>query len=498
MVVQPAILKKINREIVVSGKQHKSRIIRQFHLYLLMSFILLFSGCVSKGATGSADLLKVPAKYNKNAPLVSVFMHSNEIAGPEVAVTIDSIELFDGQQWLSVIDKSLYYDGGPSKNDQIFVNRLEVNPGEYPKIKITVSNVDMIDDAGSHQLELENNTVVIDLSVPLLFKQYDRQCLFIVFDKQSSINTNTKVFTPVFRAYPQEISLTSELAYVSCPDIDSIFIVRLDTNRIVGSWSVTGKPTYLKAYKDADEIYILAEKEHAIKIYQLSSGRLKDAITIPLIVNPGLMVINSAKTNAYLLDSASDFAYRVDLSTKSYATRMRIGEKPEYLVYIEDQQRLAISSQRSQKVYFLDPSTLAIFDTISTGIGSSGMYPYNGKLYIAESSSNSVMSYNFTSGKILRNTVGIGPERIIEYSDLLFVSNKKFGTVSVLLPDQLTTLKEIRTGGNPNEMALSSNRRWLYFSDVSNGSVGVIDLTSHRLNTTINFGTVPLDIEIIN
>nr|MBF0220893.1 YncE family protein [Desulfobulbaceae bacterium] len=471
---------------------------KQFHLYLLMGFIVLGTGCVSSGTTGSAGPLKVPTTYNKSAPLVSLFMHSDEMTGPGVSITIESIELFDGQQWLSFLDKSFRYDSGFQKNEQVFVNRLEVNPGEYSKIKITVSNAEMVDSAGSYQMALESNTVVIDLPVPLLFKQYDRQCLFVVFDKQASLNINNKLFRPVFRAYPQEISLTSELAYVSCPDIDTVFIVRSDTNRVVGSWSVTGKPTYLKAFKDSDEIYILAEKEHAIKIYQLSSGRLKDTITVPLIVNPAVMVINSSKTNAYLLDSASDFAYRVDLSTKSYATRMRIGEKPEYLVYVEDQQRLAISSQRSQKIYFLDPITLATLDTISAGSGSSGMYPYDGKLFIAESSSNSVMSYNFRSGKVLRNTVGMGPQRIIEYDDQLFVTNEKSGTVSVLLPDQLTTLKEIRTGGKPHEMALSSNRRWLYYSDVSKGSVGVIDLTSHRLKTTIDLGAVPLDIEIIN
>jgi DNA-binding beta-propeller fold protein YncE len=73
--------------------------------------------------------------------------------------------------------------------------------------------------------------------------------------------------------------------------------------------------------------------------------------------------------------------------------------------------------------------------------------------------------------------VGFCPRRLFMSRSHIYVSNFEGGSVSVLLPGQISALKEIRVGGTPMETASSVNRRWLYVGNQGSQEVTVIDLT---------------------
>lgn len=79
----------------------------------------------------------------------------------------------------------------------------------------------------------------------------------------------------------------------------------------------------------------------------------------------------------------------------------------------------------------------------------------------------------------------------------IYVTNFEGGSVSVLLPGQISVLKEIRVGGTPMEMASSVNRRWLYVGNQGSQEVTVIDLTPGRLAGRIALGAAPLGIAVV-
>lgn len=514
MIVTGASVEALTGKLMVLATEVKDRQVNRMCLsripsYMGISFqwfiMVALAGFFGSGCAMTTDVVTMEKEVHdsvripNSTPQLSLFLHPDQDQGPKLSVTISAIEFFDGQQWVSVIDTPFVYDSVEQKNGQVIVARIALQQTNYSKIRVTVKGAELLDREGVRQtLGINEPVLSIDFLSSLKLEQTDRRSLFLVLDRQASLSADGQVLTPQFRFYVQDIPLTSELAFVSCPEIDTIYVIRTDTNRVVGSWSVSGKPTYLQAFKSSDELYVLAEKEKAIKMYELSSGRLKDSITIPLIFRPGSMVINPAKTSAYVVDADGDFVYRIDLASSRLVTRARIGQKLDFALYLTEQQRLAVSSRLSQKVFILDPTTLGIVDIVSSVSSPDGMCVYNDKLYVAESMGNSVLAYNLATGSTVRKSLGMFPTRIIESGGYLFVANTHGGTISVLLPDQLSIVKEIRSVGNPVEMASSTNRRWLYNLDIGKGGVNVVDLTSYKNQAYIDLDSVPFDVEIIN
>jgi hypothetical protein len=67
-----------------------------------------------------------------------------------------------------------------------------------------------------------------------------------------------------------------------------------------------------------------------------------------------------------------------------------------------------------------------------------------------------------------------------------------------MLPGQLNVSGEIGVGGNPQELAGSQSRLWLYAGDVKRGGLNVIDSTSNRINGFVSLSTMVLGMAIID
>jgi hypothetical protein len=108
-----------------------------------------------------------------------------------------------------------------------------------------------------------------------------------------------------------------------------------------------------------------------------------------------------------------------------------------------------------------------------------------------------VSVHHGNTGASQRQTVGLGPSRLLAHGRTIFVANSVGGTLAILSPGQLTMQKELQVGGTPGEMALSTERNWLYANDGRGNGVVVLDLTSHRVAARIDLQAQPLDIEVV-
>ena len=79
----------------------------------------------------------------------------------------------------------------------------------------------------------------------------------------------------------------------------------------------------------------------------------------------------------------------------------------------------------------------------------------------------------------------------------IYVTNFEGGSVSALLPGQISALKEIRVGGTPMEMASSVNRRWLYVGNQKSQDLTVIEFPSNRVWGQIALGAAPLGLAVV-
>ncbi len=162
-------------------------------------------------------------------------------------------------------------------------------------------------------------------------------------------------------------------------------------------------------------------------------------------------------------------------------------------LYLEEQKLLAVSVSMTQQVLLLDPETLRVVKTISTGSNPEGLLVLNDLLYVAESDDASV-SANDLSGRTgqARLMVGFGPRRLVDADNQVYVSNYNNGSLSVLLPGQLGVFQEIYGLGQPLEMVFNHFYRQLYVADEREGEIVVIDTNSNRFLGRIPLGAKPL------
>lgn len=471
---------------------------KKFHsvwiLLVVLGLVLPFSGCSPQSGAEYSSGFRTGGTEGAR---LSVFLNVKESSGPQVWLRITDIEIRKDNLWTSIASKPLEVDVGRMDWGQAMLAGGPLTPGRYDSLRIT------FDKAAIHRqgklvfLSLQRPVLEIPISPAIDLKKHDSQSIFITWDVAAS-TAGTAFIDPVMSAAPQSIPLVADLAYAACPDIDTLYVVRTDKGRVCGSMGITGRPTYLALDRSRNRLYVLATDESAIKVIELSTSRLVDVIRVPLTTEPGFMTLSPDGIWAYILDERGHYLIRMDLRSGSLAGRVRLGSRPEYVIYLPDHQRLAVSTAFSQTVFLLNPEDLTIKETVSVGSSPQGLLVWKDFLYITESASNTISIYDLGRRKMKGSlNVGFCPRRLFMSRGHIYVTNFEGGSVSVLLPGQISVLKEIRVGGTPMEMASSVNRRWLYVGNQGSQEVTVIDLTPGRLAGRIALGAAPLGLAVV-
>lgn len=460
----------------------------------LLFFWCLLTACVQVGGWHGSDaepaMLRAPRQ-----PQLSLLLTGKDRAAPLVRLRWASIEINDGEQWVSLLRQPRTTSSSQAEMG-LLLDRVQVPPGQYGRIRYRLSQALFVQDGREIQLDCPLHDVEYPLPQPLTLAEGDSRSLLLNWEVTASL-AKAPLFTPAITPMAQQLPLATELAYVSCPQIDTVYIINTEQNRICGSWGIPGRPTYLRAVKGRNALYVLAADQAVIKVVELSSGRLKDRIRIPMALKPSFMALDRQGENAYLLDQATDTVYRVDLDSGSLAAQSRVGQQLSFAVFLDETQLLAISSPRSQQVLLLDPLTLSVRQRLTVGSDPQGIVGYGQDLYVAEGRANTVTLVHGNTGSVQRLNVGLGPARLLAHGHTIYVANSGGGTIAVLNPGQLAVRHELRVGGTPGEMAVSTERNWLYVNNGQANEVEVLDLTSHRLAARIDMQAQPLDIEVV-
>jgi len=457
--------------------------------YLLLFVLVVLTGlggCVTMDNGHGSSEVKTKRSYVSGRPQLSVLLDMKENTSLPMTLELADVEISAGERWVSLLDgHPLIANAKKLGKGQWFVNRLELPPGNYKTVRFTFNK-------GAAGAVADNLVREQSLSPALSLNINDSTCLFLTWDVEASRNLGGG--RAVITAAAQNIPLTTELAYASCPDINTIYIIRTDSNRICGSWGVSGYPTYLNVSKERNELTVLAARQDVIKIVELSSGRIKDAIKIPMVMEPVFMVLDKTGNYAFLLDNQSNYLTKIYLRSGSLLKRSRVVEKPNFLTLV-DENTLALTSDLSQKVLLLSSNDLQIMQVIPDSGGPQGLLVNGDYLYIVENKANNVARYNLNTSEIDRHQVGLGTKRILTYNDYIYITNSRSGTISILLPGQAGVARNLHVGANPGEMAVSNTRNWLYIN--TKAGISVVDTTSNRLAARLDLMATPLDIAVI-
>ncbi|MEW6519017.1 MAG: YncE family protein [Thermodesulfobacteriota bacterium] len=462
------------------------------NLLVLLCGVIFLAGCQQGGAASGGAISRTFLQESSGDARLSVFLRLKEPEGPNLWLKISNLEVGSHNTWFPLAtarEEIQRKDVGA--NGQILAGRGGVPAGRYQSIRFTVEKAALDRDGEMIFLSVDKPLVEINFPAELNLAKEDSTSLFLTWDTAGSMQ-GTAVISPKMTVSLQSIPLVTDLAYVSCPELDTVYIVRTDQNMVCGSLGISGKPTTLVANQAENRLFILAPKDSAVKIFELTSNRKIDQIRIPLSVKSTYMTVSSDGKKAFLLDEMGNNLLRLDLQNGTVDGQIRIGSRPKYMLYLEDRNLLAISCAYAQKIYFIDANSLAIVNTVDTGGTPDGMLARDNYLFVAESSSNAVSAFELPGGRNnFRINVGIKPRRLAFGNSHIYISNAGSGTVSLLRPGQLNVSRAIQVGGKPFEMDVSLIHQWLYVGDEQKGGVAVIDLSSNKVAAWIELGAAP-------
>src|SRR6201991_2067495 len=192
-----------------------------------------------------------------------------------------------------------------------------------------------------------------------------------------------------------------------------------------------------------------------LDIYHYDGHNMTLASRLPLAVMPSHMAFtNDSKTVFVTLQVSGELA-AVDLATQQVKWKMKVGKVPAGLWMTPGDKYLLIGMTGADYVAVVDWRNQKIVKTITTGKGA----------------------HNFRS---------------LADGKHVAVSNRVASTISILDEETLTNVGDI-TGllPGPDDMELSSDKRYLWVTFRFAKHVGIIDLTQRKLIQTIAVGRSP-------
>lgn len=475
-------------------------IIRKFHcvIILILAGPIFFYSCTPRYTSGLNGQSGTPVYGG----YLSIFLNLQEdqkdmplqVHISEVAVLADTGE------WIPVEPDTDFLDAEKIGAGQIFLGRSILESGYYTHLRLTLDNAVLRKKEKFIPLTLGQKVVELVIPSKLNMQQGDSHSLFIVWDVSDSF-VGDHDLNPSFSIRPGLRKLIADIAYVSCPEINTVFMIRTDKNMVYDSLGVPDAPYYL--FPDSDnqqnDLFALTESSPSIKRIGSVVNKVVEEYRLPMIGQATHMALGPNGQYAYIVDRQRGTLVRVDLQSGGVDKRLRLGYGPVYVIYIKKRNLLAVSLSISQNVILVDAETFTQVASIDTANSPEGLAVLDDTtLYIAESGANSVQVYDLVYNRFKqRIPVGINPRRIITTDRYIYVSNSTSQSLSLLREGQLGAARDIPLTGEPLELDYVQSSKWIYVSNVTEKSITVIDPSTSKKAASIYLGTTPAGIAVM-
>lgn len=279
---------------------------------------------------------------------------------------------------------------------------------------------------------------------------------------------------------PEFITVNSDgtRAYVSNSDDNTVSIIDLTSNTVVGAPVTVGPSPYgIALTPDGNFAYVansgpVGAGGDSVSVIDLATTTVKTGAGYPISVDedPYSIAINPAGTYAYVTNREDVTVSVIDLSTDTVTTPVTVGVEP-YGVAINRAGTFAYvvnaggeSNVGADTVSVIDLAT----NTLKTGAG----YP---------------ISVGDRPWALAINPAGT----------LAYVVNNTDNTVSVIdLATDTVSGSPIAVGDNPWAIAIGPNGRFGYVPNYDDGTVSILDLTTNTVTENITVGGGPSWVDV--
>ncbi len=454
-------------------------------LALLAALIPFTAACTPQGQTPKAG---VRQKTSSAFATLSFFINLDGRDIPDFSLTVEEFAIRSGDAWTVLIDRPRHLDSRRAR--QFFLSRTQIDRGRYDAVRLRLGDVTL----NGQPLTVDRTEKILSLPPLAGLNHNPSQALFLSLDVRTAFQGRNR-FQPAFRILPQDLNFSRDLLFIACPEIDTVYILRTDTNTINAAIGVDGGPLHTALLPGRRELLVLSRDQPTITRIDLTTGTQRDRWPVPLISRPVDFVLSPDGQHLYIIGDRN-LLVSLEPLTGTLTGRTRLGDGLDDIVLLGPTGRqLAVASSRTQEIFLVDTATLAIQASIPTLPDPRGMAASENALYIAEQGGGAIARYDLTSGAISRRHLPGRPGRLAVDRRFLYVAAGK--GITVYRQDSLAWVQRIDTGGNTGELALDDERLWLYAADRAQQGIAVIDITARRRVSFVNLATPPTGLVLL-
>lgn len=444
--------------------------------HLLLVLVVFLFGC-----SANISVPHKPVSFSPDQALLTVYLTSSGVAEVVKEIQIEELAIDVAGAWISLDLQHTSANFAQLKGQQQLLGVSAAPLGEHQRFRLRVRGAES-DQVSDHILLLDKD---------LQLEKGQSKCLFLDWRMETE-KPSFLALQPRFTVRAQGDVLASDLLYVACGAINTVYLVRLDNSQVVASFSTPGPLGSIRIHPSQPRMYILSRGQRAIFVYDCLNARLVDRFNLSAAIEPADMELSADGHSAYVSDPAAGAVFKIDLSSGELLAQFRFGVRTGRLAVDDAASLLAVSLPASDQVYFLDAHSLKTVRVIPVGSEPAGLIFFANSLYVAEKRDASVGVFSLNSGQQrAKISTGPGPESFLLIDrDTAYVSQGKGSYLSVLSAGQNVSFRQIGPFVAPAEMALSARKGRIYVTSRQKNTVRVVDQESEKGLAEISVGEI--------
>ena len=246
--------------------------------------------------------------------------------------------------------------------------------------------------------------------------------------------------------------------YVSNPDSQTISVIDMREQKVVGTLSAGDGPVGIDAPPDGSRLYAADWYRNRLLVFDrqanTAAGQGVPISTIAVGKAPAGVAASDRAGTVFVAERDDDSVALVDVDAQRVRSRVRVGSHPFALLFDAPRQRLYALNVQSDDVSVLDtrdPERLSLIATVKVGKAPYGaaLAADGALLYVTNQHDDTVSVVDANLLKLLRTLTGFGyPEGVAAHGERIYVVNWMDDKVAVLGARSGQTLGSIATGNN--------------------------------------------------
>ena len=404
----------------------------------------------------------------------------------QLQIGLSEVEIYVESVWLPVAEAAANQINHQLEQQLIAAGTLPT--GFYSRVRFQISVMDMTGTM------LRQEQAELPLPHPIEIKSGSSSCLFV--NSQLALRHLSKPLRQQLQAWSQQRSLTDELLYILCPEIQTLYLARVDPYRIVAARGIGAGIVDMVLDNNRKLLYLLDQRHRLIQRFDAINQTLTDRIPLPLTDRPGHLGISTDGNTLYVSDSGNRRLLQIDARNGLLRQQLTTSYQPDklYPFNYQQQEYLAVLYSKDQQLQVMPAKTLVPLYSVGTGLQPSDLIFTNQSLFINDRFLRQITTIEPLSGLVqmriatafIPGTLAADPAN----RNLLIGMCQKAGIAFLPFGQQLVS-RHTATTGCPTDLTLAHQRRLLFVAMKDKQQIGSIDMLSKQPLRVVNIASRP-------